>query len=405
MDTLETTAGANIQEFVAAKLREISDSYSILNVGHITRFIEPVNCNVGVSEALSRFESEAETESLPVEGERGVIGLVHKKDLLKKKGGIMSMSDPPVEKFLDKTSFSVDATENCEKAMRAILERDRERIYDDFMIYQRGRFFGVGTFTDLSRNIAEIKSTDLEKAKRFQEFLMDRNAIARPGIAIEKYVRMAHELGGDYLSCLDMNESLSLVSCFDVCGKGTAAALVTSAISAFFATLKASGTLASYSPSGLVADLNRSLMEQTPEEVFVAAALVFVDWKARTIAFYNCGFSPLYAFFSDPETGKPKGKIINPNFWPLGINEFDSAQGSSLPFAPDFTLFMHSDGLTDACNESGERYGDERLRKFLYARHTKRAAALVSELDEEIRGFVGSAPRSDDITAIVAEIG
>jgi serine phosphatase RsbU (regulator of sigma subunit) len=65
---------------------------------------------------------------------------------------------------------------------------------------------------------------------------------------------------------------------------------------------------------------------------------------------------------------------------------------------------MYSDGLTDACSEKGERYGDDRLRKFLYARYMKRASSLITDLDEELNHFVGDSPRSDDITAMVAEI-
>jgi serine phosphatase RsbU (regulator of sigma subunit) len=404
MDTLETTAGSDIQQFVATKLSDILDSYSILKVGHITRFTEPISCSVEVSEAISRFEAQDDIDSLPVEGDRGVIGLVHKKDVLKKKGGFMGMSDPLVEKFLDKSSFSVDATESCEKAMDVILERDRARIYDDFMIFKQGRFFGTGTFTDLTRNIAAIKSMDLEKAKKLQNFLMTRNTITRQEIVIEQYVKMAHELGGDYLTCMDISDSLSMLSCFDVCGKGTAAALITSTISSFFSTLKACGTLSSYTPANLVSALNAMLMEQTPEEVFVAAALVFIDWTSKSIFFFNCGYSPLYVFFTETKSGKPKGKIVNPNLWPLGINEFDTPPGSILPIEPNLRLFMYSDGLTDACNEEGERYGDDRLRKFLYARYMQGASSLITDLDEELNHFVGDAPRSDDITAMVAEI-
>jgi hypothetical protein len=34
----------------------------------------------------------------------------------------------------------------------------------------------------------------------------------------------------------------------------------------------------------------------------------------------------------------------------------------------------------------------------------KRASSLIADLDEELNHFVGDAPSSDDITAMVAEI-
>lgn len=402
MEEFELVQSGEIRDFVKRKLTQLSEGYSVLKIGHITKFAEPINRGLRVSEALAYFEANEGFESLPVEGDTGVIGLVHKVDILKKKPGIMS--DPPIESYLDASSFSIDASENCEKAMVAILSRPRERLYDDFMIYEHGRYFGIGTFADLSRNIAEIRNLDLDKAKKMQEFLMNRNAISAPGIVAERYVRMAHELGGDYLQCMDIDMSVSMLACFDVCGKGTAAALLTSILSSFFATLKACGTLPSYSPSAILTTLNQVVMDQTPEEIFVAGVLAFVDREKREVTFYNCGYSPLYVFYTDEESGKTKGKIVNPDLWPLGINPFSNPRGTAFPIHKNFRIFMNSDGLTDAMNERGERYGEEGLRRFLYPRCMKKASAILAELDKEITEFVGTAPQADDITVLVAEI-
>jgi sigma-B regulation protein RsbU (phosphoserine phosphatase) len=404
MEELEQNNGDEIRDFVSGRLKALLDSFSILNVGHITRFPEPINCKLGITEALDVFAAREDDNSLPIEGDMGVIGIVHKRDLVKKKTAIMSVTNPPLERFLEPNTFSVAASENCEKVMALILGRDPERLYDDFMIYEYGRYFGIGTFADLSRNIAEIRNIDLDKAKKMQEFLMDRNSITAAGIVAERYVRMAHELGGDYLQCMDVNDRISMLSCFDVCGKGTAASLLTSILSAFFATLKACGTLSSYGPAQILTLLNQVIMDQTPEEIFVAGVLAFVDRERREVTFYNCGYSPVYAFYTDPESGKTKGKIINPDLWPLGINAFENPRGNVFPIGKNFRIFMHSDGLTDAQDPRGERYGEEGLRKFLYPRCMKKASVIVAELDKEIVDFIGTAPQSDDITVLVAEI-
>jgi len=403
MDALELYSNDSIRTSVTEKLQSLSDSFSILNVGHITKFVEPVNCNIRISEALELLASRPDVSSLPIEGDRGVIGIVQKKNLLKKKTGLMSMTDPIVEKFLEAV-VNVDASENCEKVMELLLKGDPEKLYDDFMIYENGKFFGTGAFVDLSRNIAEIRSVDLEKAKRMQAFLMGRNAIKNSGIVVEKYVRMAHEVGGDYLQCMDIGESLSMIASFDVSGKGTAAALLTSILSAFFSTLKAEGSLASQGPRSIVNMLNKVIIDQTPEEIFVAGAFAFIDREKGEVTFFNCGYSPVFAFYTEEESGKTKGKIIKSDLWPLGINEFDGARGNSFPIYKNFRVFMYSDGLTDARNGRGEQYGEENLKKFLFPRCMKKAQAILDDLDKEITGFVGSAPRADDMTVLVAEI-
>jgi phosphoserine phosphatase RsbU/P len=400
MDALELYSNDSIRSSVTEKLKGLSDSFSILHVGHITKFVEPINGNIRLSEALELFAGLPDATSLPIEGDRGVMGIVQKKNLLKKKTGL---TDPPVEKFLE-SAVSVDASENCEKVMELLLKGDPERLYDDFMIYENGKFFGTGSFVDLSRNIAEIRAVDLEKAKRMQAFLMGRNAIKNPGIVVQKYVQMAHEVGGDYLQCMDVGESLSMIASFDVSGKGTAAALLTSILSAFFSTLKAEGSLSSLGPQSIVNMLNKVVIDQTPEEVFVAGALTFIDRKKGEVSFFNCGYSPVFAFYTDDESGKTKGKIIKSDLWPLGINEFDGARGNSFPIYKNFRVFMYSDGLTDARNGRGDQYGEENLKKFLFPRCMKKAQSILDDLDKEIGDFVGSAPRADDMTVLVAEI-
>jgi sigma-B regulation protein RsbU (phosphoserine phosphatase) len=398
MEPLEFLHGTEISDFVSARLKSLSDSHSILTVGHITKFVEPINGTVALADALETLSVRQDINSLPVEGDRGVAGLVHKRDLLKKKS---AFSNPPVEKLLDRSPFYLAAEENCEKAMETVLAREPERIYDDFMIYKRGRFFGVGTFVDLSRNMAAIRAMELAHAREMQEFLIGRNSADRPGLSVSTYVRMAHEIGGDYLQCMELGGALSLLSTFDVSGKGTAAALLTSTISSFFSTLKASGSLGSRAPGSLVSLLNSVVMDQTPEEMFVAAVFMFVDREKHEVSLFNCGYSPVYLFFADQ--GKVKGKIINPNLWPLGIKEFVDPKSYTVPSVGNLRLFVHSDGLTDACNERGERYDEERFRKFLYPRCMKPVDGILAELDKEIREFTGSAPPVDDITVLAAE--
>ncbi|HUI73126.1 MAG TPA: SpoIIE family protein phosphatase [Spirochaetia bacterium] len=404
MEAIEVSSGDEIRAFVAGRLKNLRESFSILTVGHITKFVEPVNITLGVAEATQIFSNRPELSSLPVEGDRGVIGLVHKNDLLKKKSAFTAMTNPPVEKFLDRSAFFVDASENCEKAMGSILKRDREKLYDDFMIYERGRYFGIGTFADLSRNIAEIREADLLKARKTQEFLITRNWVTRPGLSVKRYLRMAHEIGGDYLLCAEISPQLSMLSCYDVAGKGTAAALLTSTLSSFFSTLKESGTLATHTPASIVSELNSVIGDQTPEEIFVAAAFAFVDHEKRAVSFFNCGSSPVYVFYTDAETGKTKGRIINPHLRPLGIDAFTDIKGLTCPISQHFRIFIHTDGLTDAVNEMGNRYGEENLRKFLYPRCMKSSEEIVADLDKEITEFSGSAPQADDITVLVAEI-
>ena len=57
MDALEQYSNDAIRDSVTDRLKGLSDSFSILTVGHITKFIEPINCSIGIAEALERLAS------------------------------------------------------------------------------------------------------------------------------------------------------------------------------------------------------------------------------------------------------------------------------------------------------------------------------------------------------------
>ena len=70
MDALELAGGNEIRDFVAAKLKALVDSFSIVTVGHITRFVEPVSHTIGRSEPW-RPSLRGETSTAPRRGGHG----------------------------------------------------------------------------------------------------------------------------------------------------------------------------------------------------------------------------------------------------------------------------------------------------------------------------------------------
>ena len=68
---------------------------------------------------------------------------------------------------------------------------------------------------------------------------------------------------------------------------------------------------------------------------------------------------------------------------------------------PGDTLALYTDGVTEAFNEAGEDFGDERLVAALRRCRKQNADDVVSSIVAEVRQF---SPREqyDDITLIVA---
>jgi sigma-B regulation protein RsbU (phosphoserine phosphatase) len=68
---------------------------------------------------------------------------------------------------------------------------------------------------------------------------------------------------------------------------------------------------------------------------------------------------------------------------------------------PGETLFLFTDGVTEAMNAAEELYGRQRLFSALRsAPDSGDAAAVVNAVRDDVRRFVGDVERSDDLTIL-----
>ena len=69
---------------------------------------------------------------------------------------------------------------------------------------------------------------------------------------------------------------------------------------------------------------------------------------------------------------------------------------------PGDMLFVYTDGVTEAMNENGELYTDERLEATLgrVATPDKNAETILAEVRADVAEHVGEAESSDDVTML-----
>jgi sigma-B regulation protein RsbU (phosphoserine phosphatase) len=69
---------------------------------------------------------------------------------------------------------------------------------------------------------------------------------------------------------------------------------------------------------------------------------------------------------------------------------------------PGDLLCLVTDGVTDAQNAAGERYGTRRLQELLGERHAGAncAQALVDAVRADVQSFAAGAEPADDITVL-----
>jgi phosphoserine phosphatase RsbU/P len=63
-------------------------------------------------------------------------------------------------------------------------------------------------------------------------------------------------------------------------------------------------------------------------------------------------------------------------------------------------IFLWTDGLSDALNPAGERYGEQRLEQLVLGLSTENAQDFVLAATGAVTEFTADAPQFDDLTAL-----
>jgi len=243
------------------------------------------------------------------------------------------------------------------------------------------------------REEKQILDAELDRASSIQKKLLITRAPDVAGYKLCAFQEQSRSVGGDLydIKCLPDGRILLLLA--DVSGKGMGAALLMSNILASFRILydapefnllhaieRVSLQLHKYSDPGDFATLFIGLLE--PE-------------KSR-FCYINAGHNPplLVRRSGEIEHLMDTGMII-------GVVDFATWKEETIQLNDDDILFVFTDGVTEAQHlDEIEQYGDERLEKLILDNREKYPDKIIDCLMNDINGFMGDAPRSDDITLL-----
>ena len=268
-----------------------------------------------------------------------------------------------------------------------------------------GNSFGLAGFDEVTRGVELQRRTLTQKQeaerRTAQELDIAKQVQARlfpqvhPQLQTLEYAGIclqAREVGGDYFDFLDLGQNRLGLVIGDVSGKGIAAALLMANLQANLRSQCAS-TLGE--PDALLRSVNRLFYDNTTDSAY--ASLFFAEYDDRScrLRYANCGhLSGLLlqnggAIQRLPSTTTLLGLFLD---WNCSMQECKLASGD--------TLVLYTDGVTEACNESGEEFTEDRLASAL-GRPATSCRELLSGILDELRRF-SSREQEDDITLIIA---
>jgi sigma-B regulation protein RsbU (phosphoserine phosphatase) len=248
---------------------------------------------------------------------------------------------------------------------------------------------------------------DLEIAREIQQWLVPSHPPVIPGIDIAFATRPQNTVAGDYfdafLRATPSGESDShrlIVAVADVAGKSVPAALL-------MATFQASLRALAATPAPLeeiVVGLDRYARAHSLEgRRFTTAFLAEVDPVTREMRYVNAGHN-------DPILLRASGQIerLSTGGPPFGLPLFTDAENAypsgRVQLQPGDLLFVFTDGVIEAVNDTGEEYGEARLVPCVRSAPQVSAAEVLNRVMAEVNTFVGYARQHDDITCLVFRV-
>ena len=243
-------------------------------------------------------------------------------------------------------------------------------------------------------------ATELEVATRIQLSMLPKDFSVDERVEIFATMTPAKEVGGDLYDFYKLDENHLMITIADVSGKGVPAALFM--VAAITNLRNSTATL--QSPDDLkvaIEKTNDSLCANNDGELFVTAFSGVLDLRTGIFRYVNAGHNPPLI----RQRGKNFEELpMELNFVLGGWEDWQYIQ-QEIQLEVGDTIFLYTDGVTEATNSSGKLYSLECLQKFLNdLDKTKSAKEILSAVHESLQQFSGDAAQADDITMLAVKM-
>lgn len=238
---------------------------------------------------------------------------------------------------------------------------------------------------------------ELKVARDVQQKLLPQTIPEITNFDVDALCLSAYEVGGDYYDFFHFSDGQPGIIIGDVSGKGTSAALYMAEFKGIIQTLAKNHT----SPHSLASETNRIIYPNIERNFFVSAIFAKIDPEERQISFTRAGHTPVLYCTSNgdnPESIMTKGLG-------LGLDPgqiFDSIlEQQTINLDEDATVLFYTDGVTEARNEHGEEFGEDRLMNLVGTCKAKSAEEMKDKLLNTVTEFCGKTPLHDDLTFVI----
>jgi sigma-B regulation protein RsbU (phosphoserine phosphatase) len=267
----------------------------------------------------------------------------------------------------------------------------------DFQVMEQSLKEYIRNLTETTAAKERIQS-ELRVATDIQASLLPRTFPPFPEHPeFEIYASMvpAKEVAGDFYDFFFIDERNLCFLIADVSDKGVPAALYMMVAKTL---LKTEGQRLG-EPDKILSSVNNILAVNNESCMFTTVFCGILDVMTGEVRFANAGHNPPLIIDSHgvryltPKPGLMLGAVTDAVF----VTE-------RLTLEQNDTLFLYTDGVTEATNPEKVLYGEERLLEALQKVRRSNATNMIQYISSEVAHHADTAPQSDDITMLAIKL-
>ncbi len=246
----------------------------------------------------------------------------------------------------------------------------------------------------LSKEMAarQLVENELSVAREIQTSLLPGNFPEHEQFDLHARNEAARHVSGDFYDFFFVEENTLMIIMADVSGKALPAAIVRAITRTIIRNLAKSDM----SPSQILEETNRLLIDGRTPSVFVTIFLGCYDIISGTLSYSNAGHHPAYIVDERGEvksSGGASGTIV-------GMLDDALYENNCIILEPNNYLVLYTDGIPEARSAEKQFFGDENFKKLLSESVGRTTQEICDDIIERVTEYQAG-ELSDDITLLI----
>ena len=229
----------------------------------------------------------------------------------------------------------------------------------------------------------------MEIAKTIQNAALPVAPPESPSYHLCAAMHAARDIGGDFYDYFQLDALHLAFLVADVSGKGVTAALYMMTAK----TLIKDALIADHDPAAALTKVNAELCKNNQANMFVTAWVGVIDLETGVVTYANAGHNPPVALPSCAFVVEKSGPV-------LAFLDGVVYRSRTLRLAPGDTLFLYTDGVTEALDTKDALFGEDRLVSSLKVAVQAEPIAICNIVRVAVAAFAEGVPQADDITVL-----